>query len=444
MSGQALPRCRTRRARQAALAVAATLSVAAAGCSGDDESAPPSTEQLSTTTTQPRLSDGVLRIGVLLPLTGVGATLGTPLVEMVEKAVGQVNAAGGVLGSDVQYVVRDEGPDLAAADTAATALVEDDGVDAVIGPASSRVALNVVPGLVSAGVLTCSPTATAASLTDLPDQGLFVRTVASDNLQALAMAEAVTGTGKPLVLLVYPDDAYGRRFARALRADLARPGNGLTLVAELAYDPADEDFTAEVEALMAEPVVVEALEQGSLAPVVALVGDVDSGSRVLSALLSTPVQTEVVVNDQLVNVDLASLVEAHGNLDGRFMRIAVNAYDGSARIGERFGIPETDVPPFAAAATDCVDLIALGAVQAGSDDPAEIAAQLASISRGGTECDDFAECLFQIGKDSNFNFNGSTGLVELDASGDQRAAWFVRIAISDGEPRRNSFLITAS
>ncbi len=136
MSGQALPRCRTRRARQAALAVAATLSVAAAGCSGDDESAPPSTEQLSTTTTQPRLSDGVLRIGVLLPLTGVGATLGTPLVEMVEKAVGQVNAAGGVLGSDVQYVVRDEGPDLAAADTAATALVEDDGVDAVIGQAS--------------------------------------------------------------------------------------------------------------------------------------------------------------------------------------------------------------------------------------------------------------------------------------------------------------------
>lgn len=439
MSGQALPRCRTRRAHQAALAVAATLSVAAAGCSGDDESAPTSTEPLSTTTTQPRLSDGVLRIGVLLPLTGVGATLGTPLVEMVEKAVGQVNAAGGVLGSDVQYVVRDEGPDLAAADAAATALVEDEGVDAVIGPASSRVALNVVPGLVSAGVLTCSPTATAASLTDLPDQGLFVRTVASDNLQALAMAEAVTGTGKPLVLLVYPDDAYGRRFARALREDLARPGNGLTLVAELAYDPADEDFTAEVEALMAEP----ALEQGSLAPVVALVGDVDSGSRVLSALLSTPEQIEVVVNDQLVNVDVAALVEAHGDLSGQFMRVAVNAYDGSARLAERFGISEPDVPPFAAAATDCVDLIALGAVQAGSDDPAEIAAQLASISRGGTRCDDFAECLVQIGKDSNFDFNGSTGLAELDASGDQRAAWFVRIEISGGEPRRSSFRIPA-
>ena len=61
-------------------------------------------------------------------------------------------------------------------------------VDAVIGPASSLVALEVLDELMAEGVVVCSPTATALALNDYPDRDLFFRTVPSDSLTAQAMA----------------------------------------------------------------------------------------------------------------------------------------------------------------------------------------------------------------------------------------------------------------
>ena len=50
-------------------------------------------------------------------------------------------------------------------------------------------------------------------------------------------------------------------------------------------------------------------------------------------------------------------------------------------------------PPgaYATNAFDCLNLIALAASQAGSDDPDEIAALIDDVSEGGTPCRDFAD-----------------------------------------------------
>lgn len=389
-------------------------------CSGDDATPPTTTQALPTTTVAPRRSDGVLRIGVLLPRTGAGSPIGAPLLEVIQRAVGEINQAGGVLGRRVELVTRDEGPDLAAAGAAASALVEQDQVDAIIGPASSRVALNVLPKIIEAGVLTCSPVATAASLADLPDGGLFVRTVASDGLQAQAIVRVIEETGVRVAALAFPDDPYGRRYAQALRVALT--GKGIEIAGELAYDPADDSFAEEVDALVA-----------SAPPVVALIGDLDSGARALAALLQVPDGPFIVANDPLSRLSVADLdAVGRGELD-RFSGVAVDAHDGASQLSSRLGAAgPASVPAFAAPALDCVDLIALAAVQARTDDPRAIAGALPSVSRGGSSCPDFVSCRELIRQDLNIDYDGPTGLSALDVNGDQSAASFVRYGFGDG------------
>jgi branched-chain amino acid transport system substrate-binding protein len=115
-------------------------------------------------------------------------------------------------------------------------------VDAVVGPASSRVALAVLNHAVSAGVLTCSPVATAISLSQFPDQGLFFRTIPSDALQAEAIARVVDQTGLGEVAITAPDDVFGRAFSTALRASLT--SLGITILGDVATTRVEDDLTA--------------------------------------------------------------------------------------------------------------------------------------------------------------------------------------------------------
>lgn len=413
--GTRRPWQRTRRA----LAIAVVGGIVT-GCSGNDATPPSTTMALPTTTVPAPGSDGVLRVGVLLPRTGAGSSIGAPLLDVIQTAVAEINAVGGVLGRDIELVARDEGPDLAAAGAAAAALVEQDEVDAIIGPASSRVALNVLPGIVEAGVLACSPVATAASLADLPDGGLFVRTVASDALQAQAMVRVIEETGVRTTALAYPDDPYGRRYAQALRTALT--GRGINIADELAYDPADESFAEETAVLVA-----------SAPPVVALIGDVDSGSRALAELLAVPNGPIVVANDPLSRLTVTDLEpRVRSELD-RFSGVTVDAHDGATALAARLGAPDpAAVPAFAAAALDCVDLIALAALQAGTDDARVIAGLLTTVSRVGSSCEDFVSCRELIRQDLNIDYDGPTGLSALDANGDQSASSFVRYGLADG------------
>ena len=56
-------------------------------------------------------------------------------------------------------------------------------------------------------------TAARSLLDDFPDRGLFFRTIPSDSLQAMAMAEAVDRTGASKATIAYIDDDYGQSFA---------------------------------------------------------------------------------------------------------------------------------------------------------------------------------------------------------------------------------------
>ena len=184
------------------MALAVTL-ITLAACSDDDSPAPTTTTQpVPTTTISGRPDDGVLRIGLLLPVSGEGVAIGQTMADAARQAIFRINDAGGVRGTFVEYVTADEGETPSDATRAIETLL-DANVDAVVGPASSTNALATLELLVDNDVLTFSPSATSMALDEFPDDGLFFRTAPSDSLQARAITNLAENTGEPGVLVEY-------------------------------------------------------------------------------------------------------------------------------------------------------------------------------------------------------------------------------------------------
>ena len=135
-------------------------------------------------------------------------------------AVREINAAGGVNGQPVVRYVADEGTDQETAAKGLDELLTKDRVDAIVGPASSKVALALMDKIVDEKVVTCSPTATATALSNYPDDGYFFRTIASDALQGKALGEVIAETGRRSTAIITSDDEYGRNLSQQLATTL--------------------------------------------------------------------------------------------------------------------------------------------------------------------------------------------------------------------------------
>ena len=374
-------------------------------------STPDSTPQVSTTAA-PQVSDGVFRLGLLIPQTGSVDGSGQSLTQVATNAIDIVNAAGGILGRDIELVVRDEGSDSAMALTAVDDFISEFRIDALIGPMSSSIALSVLPRLVENKIGSCSPTATAVSLASFPDNELFVRTTPSDILASEAMAQLIGQTGVVETLVAYPDDPFGRAFAAEVRRSLAV--QGIAIVEEVAYDTDSSDYTPITKELTANP-----------NSVITLIGDSESGGRVLNSLLDTKSANKIIVNDALSQVDLSSNTNVDSDMRQGIVGVAVDAFAGIDADNNAL------LPPFAAAVVDCVNLIALAAIVSESDIAEEFMAQVPAVSRGGSGCNLFEECLALIKQSLNIDYNGVTGLLDLDPNGDPSRAQFITFRFDD-------------
>ena len=374
-------------------------------------STPDSTPQVSTTVT-PQISDGVFRLGLLIPQTGSVDGNGESLTQVATDAIDIVNAAGGILGRDIELVVRDEGSDSATALTAVDDFISESRIDALIGPMSSSIALSVLPRLVENKIGSCSPTATAVSLASFPDNELFVRTTPSDILASEAMAQLIGQTGVVETLVAYPDDPFGRAFAAEIRRSLAV--QGIAIVNEVAYDTDSSDYTPVAEELTANP-----------NSVVTLIGDSESGGRLLNSLLDTKSANKIIVNDALSQVDISGNTNIDSDMRQSIVGVAVDAFAGTDADNNDL------LPPFAAAVVDCVNLIALAAIVSESDIAEEFMSQVPAVSRGGSGCNLFEECLALLQQSLNIDYNGVTGLLDLDPNGDPSRAQFVTFGFND-------------
>ncbi len=403
-----------RRSTAVIVAVAA-LTAGIAACSSDDDSLVDDTVADTTTTTlrPPVTGDGQLVIGALLPLSDT--LIGQPMAAAVEVAVERINAAGGVLDEPVRLVVADEGSSTATAAASIQTLLDRD-VDAVIGPASSLIALSTLDEIVSAGKVVCSPTASALALDNFPDDDLFFRTIPSDSLQARAIAAAADQTGAQRVTIVYVDDSYGRPFADAVETSLANGASAV--VGRIAFTATDDDLSDEAATLADSDTQVMILLAGA-----------EDGTRFLEALNgeNTSGVATIVVNDAMRNPAAPQRIQGlDADLRAKIVGLAPQADSGDATA------PFDPPGLFATEAYDCANLIALAAVRAASDVPRDIARQLAQVSVSGSVCQSFADCVETISSGLQIDYNGPAGLTDLlIRSGDPSRAAFDRFVFDE-------------
>lgn len=181
-----------------------------------------------------------LTIGGLLPLTGGLAFAYPPLAAAVTLALDDINDAGGVFGVDVEWVEGDDGTDPEVARETLASHIEE-GVHIIIGAAASGVTEAVLADAVAAKRILFSPSNTAASLSNVDDDGYYFRTAPSDLLQGAALADVILRDGVERIVVVARDDAYGRGIMGNTRDALVRFGVPTADLQELIYAlPAEE------------------------------------------------------------------------------------------------------------------------------------------------------------------------------------------------------------
>jgi len=214
--------------------------------------------------TAERAGDGVLTIGSLLPETGSLAFLGPPEFAGVEYAIDEINKAGGVLGKDVEYSQGDSGDTSTDTATVTSTRLLGEGVDAIIGAASSSVTLTVVDAITTAGVTMFSPANTSPALSTYDDKGLYFRDAPPDGLQGAIVSGLVQEDGNASVFILNLDDAYGNGISDVVETVLTDAG--VEVLGHIAYDPTAASFDAEVgEVVAADPdaVVLVSFDEGS-------------------------------------------------------------------------------------------------------------------------------------------------------------------------------------
>jgi branched-chain amino acid transport system substrate-binding protein len=382
----------------AVVAVAGLVVALAAGSAGAGGDAPD------------RESNGVLKFGFLLPETGALDFLGPPMIQAAQMAVQEVNDAGGVNGAPAEATLADDGTDPDVANPAVDRLLQED-VDVIVGAAASGVTLSVIDKITGAGIVECSPSNTGVQFTTYPDKGLYFRTAPPDNLQSQVLADLIVDDGNEDVTIVARSDEYGEGFAKFLKKELK--GAGADVKDTILYDPeatSYDDVAEQIKDSDPEAVAMIAFDEGGAVLTAAIeqgVGPKDLQWYGTDGIQSSTFFEKVDPNDP-------SVVEGI-----RGTAPSAAPADGEETFQDRFEAfsPGTDTI-FSGHAYDCVVISALAAVAAESDASQDIAAGINAVTKKGTKCSLYADCVALLGDGEDINYQGAAGPLDFTKKGE--------------------------
>lgn len=214
----------------------AMLASVLAGCGGDDKE---STDGGSSA------SGDTIKIGGNLELSGGVASYGSSLNDGAKLAIEEINAAGGINGKKLEYIPKDNKSESAEATAVAINLITQEGVVAMLAPATSgntqatvQIANdNKVPIVTGSGTNELITVNEDGSLNEYAFRTCFI-----DPFQGIVAANFATNDLKAKNVAIYTDSSsdYAKGLAAAFKTQLE--ANGGKVVAEEAYVAKDVDF----------------------------------------------------------------------------------------------------------------------------------------------------------------------------------------------------------
>lgn len=402
----------------AAAVTAVAMALALASCAPEAKTAKPT----PTPSAIAPSGDGILRIGTLFPTTGSASYLGPAQVAGVEVAIKEINLAGGVLGKPAEVLHRDSGDSSSTTAETSFADLAAKKADVIIGPSSSVLALRLIPKLIESKIAMIATAATAPAMTTAQDAGYLFRTTPSDALQGTALGQLIGKTKGVKAALIYFDDDQGNAIHSTFSKAVKKAGG--TVVATQKFDAKSTVATVLADVTKAKPDVVviaspfTAMEQNK-AMITGLTAASLGGAKLWL--------TDGAMADYSQALPNGSMTGVNGILEG-----AVPSDAFKARI--KAADPNVTDYRYAAEAYDATILAALAASSVKDDSGEAIARTLQDVSEKGIKCLSYGECLAVLKTRSDIDYDGVSGLISFDASGDPTSAHYGTYKY-DGESR---------
>jgi branched-chain amino acid transport system substrate-binding protein len=192
-------------------------------------------------------------IGVAGPLTGKDAWMGEQLQRGAELAVADINAAGGVLGQQVQLITVDDFCDPEQAVAAARKLVSE-GVILVVGHYCSHASIPASEIYETAGVLMISPSSSNPLLTELGRANVFRVQTRDDAVGVVAGNYLADTWSAKKIAILHDNTIFGKGVAELTKRQLNR--RGVTEAIYETYIPGKKEYGAEIAELQTADIAV--------------------------------------------------------------------------------------------------------------------------------------------------------------------------------------------
>ena len=268
-----------------------------------------STTALVLSLAVPGFAADTIKLGVAGPHSGDLAPYGIPAMKAAQLVVKKVNAAGGVLGKQVELLIQDDQCKPEIATNTATKLVTD-GANVVLGHICSGATKAALGIYNDAKIPVMSPSATNPPLTQSGDYPNFFRTIASDDMQAkMAVDFAINTLGLKKIAVLHDKGDYGKGFAEFAKQYLDQSGKVEVVLFE-GITPGAMDYSSIVQKVRQNK--AEALIFGGYHP---------EASKLVAQMKRKRLDTVFISDD--------------GVKDDSFLKVAGDAADGAYVTGPR-------------------------------------------------------------------------------------------------------------
>jgi len=191
-------------------------------------------------------STGDIKIGVVLDITGAGASLGVPERQTIEMLADQVNAAGGVNGRKVKLYIEDNQSTEDGAAKATTKLLTTEKVDILLGASRTGPSLAMRPIAEKAE----KPMVSLAANAKIVDGSKWVfKTAQNDKVVLEKMVDDMKAKGITQVAVARDASGFGEGIPEML-AEVGKAA-GITVVKVEKFAPDATDFTSQMTNLRA-------------------------------------------------------------------------------------------------------------------------------------------------------------------------------------------------
>ena len=135
---------------------------------------------------------GTIKIGIVAPVTGTNKLVGEYTLNGANLAMEEINAAGGILGKQIELVIGDEVDNLQDSVNATTMLLSENDISAIIGSLYSQYCIAVMPSVLDTQIPYFASGSSSGVSNENNPYVWQVRPI--DTFQGVTLAELATGT----------------------------------------------------------------------------------------------------------------------------------------------------------------------------------------------------------------------------------------------------------